>query len=113
MISVFGVPTCDKIKKTQSLLNSNSIDFEFINVRKSPISKDELKNIIEQLGLEVVLNKRGMLYRKLGLKDKNLSDQQLFSELLNEQGMIKRPLIKKGDKYHSGYDDEAIIKFLK
>ena len=113
MISVFGVPTCDKITHTQSLLNSNSIDFTFINVRKSPISKDELKNIIDQLGLEVVLNKRGMLYRKLGLKKKNLSDQQLFNELLNEQGMIKRPLIKKGDKYHSGYDEEAIIMFLK
>ena len=89
------------------------IDFTFINVRKSPLSKDELKRIVEQLGLEIVLNKRGMLFRKLGLKEKNLSNQQLFEERLQEQGMIKRPLIEKNGSYHSGYNEEAILKFIK
>ena len=113
MVKIYGVPTCDKIRKTQSLLKTNKIDFLFVNVRKSPISKEELKKIVKQLGLGVVLNKQGMLYRKLGLKDKNLSDPQMLEELFLEQGMIKRPLIEKNGAYHSGFDEEAILNFIK
>ncbi len=113
MINLYGVPNCDKIRKTKSLLTFNKIDFEFINVRKSPISKEKLNKIVKQLGLDVVLNRQGMLYRKLGLKEKQLDESQLFEELLNEQGMIKRPLIEKNGYYHSGYNEEAILKFTK
>ena len=113
MIDVYGIPTCDKIKKTLSLLNRNKIDYNFINVRKNPIDRESLSHATDQLGLDIVLNRKGMLYRKLGLKDRNLSEKQLFEELYNEQGMIKRPLIKKNDLFHCGYDEAAIIDFVK
>lgn len=113
MIKVYGLPTCDKIKRTLTLLASENIKFSFVNVRKNPLSKDTLKHIVNQLGIEIVLNKRGMLFRKSGLKEKTLTDQQLFEELFKEQGMIKRPLIEKNGKYISGFDEEAIITFIK
>jgi len=113
VIDVYGVSTCDKIKKTLSLLNRNKIDHNFINVRKNPIDRETLSHAVSQLGLDIILNRKGMLYRKLGLKDKNLSEKQLFEELYNEQGMIKRPLIKKKGVFHCGYDEPAIIDFVK
>lgn len=113
MINVYGVPTCDKIRKTLSLLAANKIEHSFINVRKTPLTKQVLKNIVTRLSLDVVLNRQGMLYRKLGLKDKGLSEGQLFEELFKEQGMIKRPLIEKNGNYHSGYDEQAILNFVK
>jgi len=113
LINVYGVPTCDKIRKTKSFLEQNKIEYTFINVRSEPLSKDTLSMAINQLGLDVVLNRKGMLYRKLGLKDKNLNDIQLFEELFNEQGMIKRPLIEKNANYHCGYDEQAILSFVK
>lgn len=113
LIKVYGLPTCDKIKRTLTLLASENIKFSFVNVRKNPLSKDTLKHIVNQLGIEIVLNKRGMLFRKSGLKEKTLTDQQLFEELFKEQGMIKRPLIEKNGKYISGFDEEAIITFIK
>lgn len=112
LIRIYGVPTCDKIKKTQKLLDSRNIDYTFINVRKTPIEKDKLIKITDKLGIDKVLNSKGMLYRKLGLKDKNLSAEQLLEELYNEQGMIKRPLIEKNDRYSVGYDEAAILNFL-
>jgi len=113
LIKVFGVPTCDKIKKTHSLLSSYEIPFEFVNLRKNALSKTKLQNIVEQLGLETVLNRKGMLFRKLGLKEKDLSDEQLFEELFNEQGMIKRPLIEKDNTFMCGYDQNKILSFVK
>lgn len=113
LINVYGVPNCDKIRKTKSFLEQNIIEYTFINVRSEPLSKETLTQAVNQLGLDIVLNRKGMLYRKLGLKDKNLSDDQLFNELFNEQGMIKRPLIEKNGKYHCGYNEQAIFDSMK
>jgi len=113
LIHVYGVPTCDKIKKTQSLLDNNKIDYMFINVRTEPLTREKLAGVVDKLGLDIVLNRTGMLYRKLGLKEKNLSNEQLFMELFKEQGMIKRPLIERNGSFHIGYDEQAILSFVR
>ena len=79
----------------------------------NPLNQETLRLAVNQLGLDIVLNRKGMLYRKLGLKDKKLSTKQLFEELLKEQGMIKRPIIEKDGLFHCGYDETAILGFLK
>jgi len=110
---LYGVPTCDKIRKTQILLKNHQVNFEFVNVRKGPIPKEKLAKIVSLKGIDFVLNRNGILYRKLGLKDKHLDNDQLFEELFNEQGMIKRPLIEIDSDYHIGYDEDEILAFLK
>ena len=113
MIKVYGVPSCDQIKKTKTFFQKENIEFTFVNIRKETLDRDKLNKVIDQLGIDVVLNRRGMLYRKLGLKDKNLNNDQLADELFNEQGMIKRPLIEQGKMFHIGYNEQEILKFLK
>ena len=113
MVYVYGIPNCDKIKKTKSLLDKEKIEYTFVNVRIAPIDKEKLSAVVSQLGLDTVLNRKGMMYRKLGLKDKNYTDDQLFNALLNEQRLIKRPLIENKNKFHSGYDETVILEFVK
>jgi Spx/MgsR family transcriptional regulator len=113
LVKVYGVPSCDQIKKTITFFKNEKIEYAFINIRKEPLDKEKLEKVIKQLGLDIVLNRRGMLYRKLGLKDKNLSDDQLGEELFKEQGMIKRPLIEQKNSFHIGYDEQAILDFMK
>ncbi len=112
MIKVYGVPSCKKIRNTRALLDENHIEYEFINVKKQPFSPDKLEQAAKQVDLNTLVNSKGLTYRKLGLKDKNLSDGELLQWLFNEQGMIKRPLIEKDQKFHTGFDKEAIINFV-
>ncbi len=112
MIVLYGVPTCQKIRKTKALLEELNVEYQFVNVRKTPVSEEQLRQIVKQLGLEKVVNSKGPTYRKLGLKDKNLDDEALFQILLKEQGMITRPLIQKGDQYWIGFDEEGIKQFV-
>lgn len=108
-VIVYGIPNCDTIKKTKRLLDEKEKEYTFVNVRKSPISLEKLQVISEAVGLDVLINKRGMMYRKLGLKEKNLTDQELLQVIYNEQAIIKRPLIEKAGNYHVGYDAEKIL----
>lgn len=112
MVTLYGVPTCQKIRKTKALLEQLNVEYQFVNVKKTPIPEEQLRTIVKQLGLQKVVNSKGPTYRKLGLKDKNLDDEALFQILLKEQGMITRPLIQKGDRYWIGFDEEGIKQFV-
>jgi arsenate reductase-like glutaredoxin family protein len=45
------------------------------------------------------------------LKDKNLSDEELFDVLLEHQTMIKRPVLIKGESVMVGYDEDSFEAF--
>ncbi|MEJ2543813.1 MAG: Spx/MgsR family RNA polymerase-binding regulatory protein [Calditrichaceae bacterium] len=111
MIKLFGVPSCNKIRDAKVILDSNNIEYQFVNVKKAPISENQLKDIINQLGMDKVLNKQGLTYKKLGLKQMNLNDTQQLQWLLKEQGMIKRPLFENKGKYLIDSDEHAVVAF--
>jgi Spx/MgsR family transcriptional regulator len=116
MVKLYGVPSCKQIRDSKGLFENEGIDYEFINIRKTPMDAALLRETIKQMGMDTVVNRKGPTYRKLGLKEKNLSDEELFKILLQEQGMIKRPLIKKGPKFWQspkGFNREEILAFIR
>jgi len=74
--------------------------------------EDFLRDVVFQLGLDVVVNSKGATYRKLKLKQKNQNEDELFQVLVNEQGMIKRPLIEKNGRFRIGFDEAGILEFV-
>ena len=113
MIKLYGVPTCNKIRNAKVILESNNLKYKFINVKKLPIPENQLKYVIAELGMDKVLNKQGLTYKKLGLKQMNLDNTQLMQWLLKEQGMIKRPLIENNGHYLINSDEKTIVEFCK
>ena len=67
---------------------------------------------MHQLGIDLVVNSKGATYRKLGLKQKNLNEDELFEVLISEQGMIKRPLIENKGRFWIGFDETGILDFI-
>ncbi len=113
MIKLYGVPSCNKIRDAKVVLEKNHITYQFVNVKKTPVLEDQLRKVVGQLGIEKVLNKQGLTYKKLKLKEMNLDDTQLFNWLYKEQGMIKRPLIEKSNQYLIDSDEQKIVEFCK
>lgn len=112
MIQVYGIKNCNKIRDTFTWLDDNNVDYEFVDLKKEPLTREELKSFADQIGLDVLINRRGMKWRQLGLKDKNLSDDELFEQLLEHQVMIKRPVLVKGEAILVGYDEDAFEAFV-
>ena len=116
MVKLYGVPTCKQIRDSKALFEEEKIEYDFINVKKQPLSIEQLKEAAKQVGLDNLVNSKGATYRKLGLKDMNLSDDELLQWLHKEQGMIKRPLLEKEGKFwgsSKGFDREDILAFVK
>lgn len=112
MLKVYGIKNCNKVRDTFKWLNENEIEYEFINLKKEPLSEGKLDEFVHKVGLDVLINKRGTTYRKLGLKDKDLSEDELFDVLLENQTMIKRPVLELDDAVMVGYDEDAFESFV-
>jgi Spx/MgsR family transcriptional regulator len=112
MLKVYGIKNCNKVRDTFKWLENNDIEYEFINLKKEPLSEAKLDEFVHKVGLDVLINKRGMTWRNLGLKDKDLSEDELFDVLLENQTMIKRPVLEQDDAVLVGYDEDAFDTFV-
>jgi len=112
MLKVYGIKNCNKVRDTFKWLNENEIEYEFTNLKKEPLSEGKLDEFVHKVGLDVLINKRGTTYRNLGLKDKDLSEDELFDVLLENQTMIKRPVLELDDAVMVGYDEDAFDSFV-
>lgn len=113
MVHIIGIPNCNKIRNTKNWLTNQRIDHVLINVKKDPLTYDELKELELKVGLDVLVNTKGTTYRTLNIKDLNLSDEKLFDLLLEHQSMITRPIIVYRDSVLVGYDEKAFKAFFK
>lgn len=112
MLTVVGIKNCNTVQKTLKWLEDEGHKYTFRDIKKSPLDEDELLDIVNKLSVETVINKKGTTWRNLDVSDKNLSDQELFGLLLENQSMIKRPVLLLDDAVMIGFDEEAITDFL-
>lgn len=113
MLHVIGIPNCNKIRDTKKWLEERDIAYEFINVKKEPLTLDELKDLEFKVGLDVLVNNRGTTYRNLKIKELNPSDEEMLQLLFDNQSMIKRPVLVFEESVLVGFDEEAFETFMK
>ena len=109
-IKIYGIKNCDTVKKALKYLSSNEIDFDFIDFRVNPISKNEFQNLIEKVGLEVLINKRSTTYRLLTDSEK---DNVNFELILKYPTLIKRPVMIQDSKILVGFSEQKYLDFLR
>lgn len=112
MIQVYGIKNCNKIRDTLKWLKENDIEFHFYDLKKESLTREELEEFVHRIGLDVLVNKRGMKWRQLKLKEKSPNDNELFDLLLEHQTMMKRPVLVKDEAILVGYDEEAFEAFV-
>lgn len=113
MLHVIGIPNCNKIRDTKKWLEERDIAFEFINLKKEPLTLDELKDLEFKVGLDVLVNNRGTTYRNLKIKELNPTDEEMLQLLFDNQSMIKRPVLVFEDSVLVGFDEESFETFMK
>jgi len=110
--TVFHLKTCNTC---QRILNELGVDdtWNVREIKSSPISEGELEKLRSGVSsYEELLNKRSRTYQSLGLKDKNLSEEELKNWILKEYTFLKRPAFLIDNKVFAG-NSKAVIQSLK
>lgn len=113
-MKLLGIKNCDTVRKARKWLEANDIDFDFVDIRDTPVSKAEWKTIVANTDIEVLVNKRGTSWRKLDADAKDISSANKVINLLVENPTVmKRPLLINGSTYHIGFKPDQYTELLK
>lgn len=113
-MKLLGIKNCDTVRKARKWLEANDFDFDFIDIRDTPVSKTEWKKIVANTDTEILVNKRGTSWRKLDDADKDISSASKVINLLTANPTVmKRPLLINEDMYHIGFKPEIYSELLK
>ena len=88
------------------------IEFEEREYGKTPLSENELREIIGNGPIERFLNTRTPLYREKNMKQKPPSKDEAIKLMVKDPNLLKRPVIIKGQTTLIGFDEAAVKKIL-
>ncbi len=107
MITLYGIPNCDTMKKARAWLAEHGIEYVFHDYTKAGIDETSLRSWVDELGWEVLLNRRGMMWRKVPQEVKdNIDEASAVALMLETPSIIKRPVLDTGDARHVGFKAE-------
>jgi arsenate reductase-like glutaredoxin family protein len=75
---------------------------------KEPFSETEIRELAAMNGTENIFARRSPSLKKLGLADKQLTDDEMVNLMLQEPKLVRRPLLKVGDKLMVGAGAAAV-----
>ena len=99
MITLFGIPNCDTVKKACAWLTAQGIDYQFHDFKKQGAPPERLNAWIDAVGWEKLLNRQGTTWRKLDAATQSTAvDAESAAKLLIlNASLIKRPVVEWAD----------------
>ncbi len=93
-------------------MQAKKIDFEEREYGKNPFAEKELRELIGDDPIERFLNTRTSLYRERNMKQKPPSKDEAIKLMLKDANLLKRPVILKGKKKLTGFNEAELKAFL-
>ncbi len=97
---LYGISTCDTCKKALKTLERAGKEVTFRDIRATPLSQVEVDRIVQEFG-DLAVNKQSTTYRSFNdfLK---ASDPE--AQIMAQPTVMKRPVLKDGDRWFLGWD---------
>lgn len=104
MITLYGIPNCDSVKKAMTRLKEDGVEYTFHNYKTMGITEAKLKLWCKQVGWEVLLNTRGTTWRKMASEYdvKTLTEEDAIQLMIANPSCIKRPIVEDGSTIKVG-----------
>jgi arsenate reductase len=99
-ITVYQKPTCTTCRQVYAALKESGVDFDAVDYYVEPISKAKLKELLKKMGISAreLLRTKEEIYKKLGLSEKKLSEDEIIDLMVKYPDLIQRPIVEKGAK---------------
>lgn len=96
------------MKKAFDALTQTNISYQFHDYKKQGIDAETLHTWLNELGQDVILNKKGTTWRKLSESEQQYAlanDAQLIEILMQHSSLIKRPILKTKTGWLVGFNE--------
>jgi arsenate reductase (glutaredoxin) len=113
-VKIYHNPRCTKSRLTLGILEEKDIDFEVIKYLEDTPSIEELKSLLEELGMDPrsLMRTFEAPYKENNLDDESLSEAQLIQAMVDNPILIERPIVKTDKGIAIGRPPENILAIL-
>lgn len=110
---IYHNPRCSKSRDSLNLLKERELNFELIEYLKTPLNKNEIKELLNLLGIEAkdLVRKSEGIYKEL-YKGKELSGSEWIEAMVTYPKLIERPIVVHGDKAVIGRPIQQVKELL-
>ncbi|OQX73638.1 MAG: arsenate reductase (glutaredoxin) [Campylobacteraceae bacterium 4484_4] len=113
-IKIWHNPRCSKSRDVMKFLEAEGLEPEVIKYLEVPHTKEEIKHLIEMLGLKSareLMRTKEPLYRELGLKEET-DEEKLIEAMVEHPRLIERPIVIKENRAVIGRPIEKVIELV-
>jgi len=103
-IQIMGTKKCKQTQKAERFFKERSIQFHFRDLIIKGLSKGELDNIKRRIPVDNLINKDGKQFKKRNMEFMVFNTED---ELLNDQLLLKTPIVRNGNLATVGYEPET------
>lgn len=113
-VKILHNPRCSKSRQTLSLLQERGIEPIIVEYLKSPLTKDELKDILAKLSMSPrdLMRKGEAEYKDNNLGDDALTDDQLIDAMIAYPKLIERPIVVSNGQVRIGRPPESVLEIV-
>lgn len=113
MITIYHNARCKKSREGLELLKDSGEDFEIREYLKEPVSTEELKSLLDKLGMAPIelVRKEEKIWKE-EYKGKDLSDKELIRIMTENPKLIQRPVVVKNNEAVVGRPASRISDLL-
>lgn len=113
-ITIYHNPQCSKSRQTLALLRDRDIEPRVIEYLDHPPSADELKAVLDKLGMRAadVMRAGEQPYRDARDAIAAMSDDEQIEWLVANPRVIQRPIVVHGDQARIGRPPESVLDIL-
>ena len=110
MITLYGIPNCDTVKRARAWLTAQGHEHAFHDFKRQGVPADRLDAWMAAQGWERLVNRQGTTWRKLDepLKQAVVDAASARALMLAQVSVIKRPVVEWGNGAVTvGFDEVA------
>ena len=97
-VEFYWWPRWSTCRKARELLLQNGLEVIERDFFQETFTDNEIRTLATMVGTENIFARRSPSLKKMGLADKELSDDAMVNLMLQEPKLVRRPLLKVGDK---------------
>jgi arsenate reductase len=113
-VDVYWLPHCTTCQKAVAHLQEKGVPIRgFRDLKAQPLERAEVEDLARKVGgAEKLFSKRAMKYRKLGLHEQQLSEDDLLRHMTEEYTFITRPVIVRGGRATAGFSAKRVDELV-
>ena len=113
MIKIYHNNRCSKSRCGLEILEKSGKEFEIVKYLEEVPNNKELKSLIELLGIKPIeLVRKNESIWKETFKNRDLSDEEIITAMVENPKLIERPIIINGKKAIIGRPPEKILDII-